>query len=257
MVATELAWIAEDLRPLARPTADLNGDPRNARKHNKKNLSALEASLKKFGQRKPVVVRREGMIVEAGNGTLECAKRLGWTHVACVVVDDDDTSATGYALADNRTAELAEWDYEQLEELLLELREEDEDVIGWSERDLEALLGDLGSTPEGEDPGAGEVPVEPVSKPGVIYHLGPHKLLCGSSTDAEAVARLMAGEKARLMATDPPYLVDYDGTNHREPSAERCDEREGREHGALARLQGSALGDAVPRLHQNRAPASG
>ncbi|MCO5171145.1 MAG: DNA methylase [Planctomycetes bacterium] len=215
-----LEHIAESLRPLAVPLASLTLDPANARRHPERNLGAVEASLRLYGQRKPVVVRRQGMIVEAGNGTVEAARRLGWAHVAAVIVDDDPITATGYSIADNRTAELAEWDDEALSKLLLELEKGDVDLdaLGWNERELDDLLEGLdgrpGDEPQGEDAGPTEPPEEPVSQPGEVYALGPHRLLCGDSTDAEAVARLMAGEKARLMATDPPYLVDYDGTNH-------------------------------------------
>lgn len=217
--APDLSYIAEPLRPLALAMSDLVSDPANARRHPERNLSSIEASLRTYGQRKPIVVRRGGMVVTAGNGTLEAARRLGWTHLAAVVVDDDPITATGYAISDNRTAELAEWDEEALGKLLTELRAEDVDLgsLGWSDEDLERLLDELEGGEEGgegEDPGAGDPPEVAVSKPGEIYALGPHRLLCGDSTDAEAVARLMGGEKAVLLATDPPYLVDYQGGNH-------------------------------------------
>ena len=139
----KLDHIAESLRPLAVPVADLNLDPANARLHPDRNLATIEASLRVYGQRKPIVVRREGMVVEAGNGTLEAAKRLGWTHVAAVLVDDDPITATGYALADNRSAELAAWDEAALGRLLSDLRDEevDTEALGWSDAELERLLG--------------------------------------------------------------------------------------------------------------------
>ncbi len=137
-----LSYIAESLRPLAVPLADLSPDPVNARLHPDRNLAAIEGSLRAYGQRKPVVVRKAGMVVEAGNGTLEAAKRLGWTHLAAVLVDDDPITATGYAIADNRAAELAAWDEEVLGRLLTELRAEEVDVeaLGWTDAELKALL---------------------------------------------------------------------------------------------------------------------
>ena len=105
-----LEHIVEPLRALAVGVEELHEDPANARVHPDRNLDAVKASLARFGQRKPIVVRAQGMIVEAGNGTLRAAKALGWTHVAVVVVDDDGVTAAGYAIADNRTAELADWD---------------------------------------------------------------------------------------------------------------------------------------------------
>jgi ParB-like chromosome segregation protein Spo0J len=137
-----LAYIAESLRPLAVPVASLNPDPANARRHPDRNLAAIEASLRVYGQRKPVVVRREGMVVEAGNGTLDAAKKLGWTHLAVVLVDDDPITATGYAIADNRTAELAAWDEEALGRLLGELQAEEVDLesLGWTDAELKQLI---------------------------------------------------------------------------------------------------------------------
>lgn len=137
-----LDHIAAQLRPLAVAVAELNADPANARLHPDRNLAAIEASLRVYGQRKPLVVRREGMVVEAGNGTLEAAKRLGWTHVAVVLVDDDPITATGYAIADNRSAELAAWDEEALGRLLAELKDEevDLDALGWSDAELKQLI---------------------------------------------------------------------------------------------------------------------
>ena len=102
---------------------ELSLDPKNARKHSQRNLEAIAASLNKFGQRKPIVVHRG--VVLAGNGTLEAAKSLGWTEidVAEVPEDWDNDTAKAYALADNRTAELAEWDESELAKQLLELQD--------------------------------------------------------------------------------------------------------------------------------------
>lgn len=103
-------------------------DPRNARKHSTTNLSAIAHSLSRFGQRKPIVVR--GSQVLAGNGTIEAARSLGWTEIQVVRVPDewDDDTAMAYALADNRTAELAEWDEAELAQQLIELESRDWDI---------------------------------------------------------------------------------------------------------------------------------
>ncbi len=92
--------------------SDLKEDPRNARKHGNRNLASIQNSLNDLGQQKPIVVK-EGIIV-AGNGTFRAAKALGWEEIAIVEFDGDDAMARQFALADNRTAELAEWDYEVL-----------------------------------------------------------------------------------------------------------------------------------------------
>ncbi len=110
----------------------LKPDPMNARRHDAKNLTAISNSLKRFGQRKPIVITGDGTVV-AGNGTLAAALQLGWTELACARVPRNWTheEIKAYALADNRTAELAEWDPSMLAEQLLEL-----DAVGWDVSDL-------------------------------------------------------------------------------------------------------------------------
>ena len=115
-----------------RRISDLTADPENARTHDKKNLDAIASSLEKFGQRKPIVVMPTGVIL-AGNGTWAAAKQLGWTEITVSVTpaDWDYATAKAYALADNRTAELADWDTDILASQLIEL-----DSVGWEAKDL-------------------------------------------------------------------------------------------------------------------------
>jgi hypothetical protein len=120
-----LPYIAEDLRALAIPIDQLVPDPRNARKHDERNVATIANSLKRFGQLKPIVVNVANMVVEAGNGTVAAARLLGWTHLAAVKVVHDEATQTGFALADNRTAELATWDDVLLAQLVVELAEQD------------------------------------------------------------------------------------------------------------------------------------
>lgn len=126
----------------------LTSDPENARKHSEKNLDAIRASLKEFGQRRPLVVANGAngsLVVIAGNGTLEAAKSLGWTEVAITRVprDWDYHRARAYAIADNRTAELASWDDDVLASQLLEL-----DANGWEL----ATVGFENLDPDGAEP---------------------------------------------------------------------------------------------------------
>jgi len=116
--AGEYPWIAEDLWPLAVPVEGLEVDPRNARTHDAANVKAIAASLHRFGQRRPIVVNRKNNQVEAGNGTLLAARELGWSDIAVVWVEDDESAQVGYSIADNRTAELAGWNNQLLAELL-------------------------------------------------------------------------------------------------------------------------------------------
>jgi site-specific DNA-methyltransferase (adenine-specific) len=177
---------------------DLDLDPRNARKHDEKNLKAIADSLEQFGQRKPIVVW--GRTVVAGNGTMAAARSLGWTEITIARVPDDWSAdqVKAYALADNRSAELAEWDEQVLAAQLLELQEAEFDVelLGF-----ELPVDELQEVVEDEMP---EV-IEPKSKLGDVWMLGRHKLICGNATDIATVAKLMAGTKADLVLTDPPF----------------------------------------------------
>lgn len=247
------AKITADLLPLARPISELTHDPRNARLHGAKNLAAIRASLERFGQRKPVVVRRSDGRVLAGNGTMDAALAIGWTHLACVMVDDTDPEAVAYGLADNRTAELADWNEEVLAQLMSELEAAGaEEGLGWTDRQVEALLADAAEA-RGEDPGAEPPPAVPVSVPGKVYQLGPHRLACGDSTNRELVAALYGEDRARMVWTDPPYGVAYAGKNEmlnafgKGNSNQTPIEGDDASPEEVAALIASALG-AIPRM---------
>src|SRR5947207_240298 len=137
--APSLAYIAEPLRHLAVPIETLTLDPANARKHDQRNLSAIAGSLKRFGQRFPIVVQRQRMVVRAGNGRLMAAKDLGWTHLAALVVDESDVEAVSFSLADNRTSDLSSFDDEALTALLQSLPPEMFEVTGFNSDDLQEL----------------------------------------------------------------------------------------------------------------------
>jgi hypothetical protein len=151
-----------------------------------------------------VVNRRTGTI-EAGNGTLQAALALGWSHLAVVYVDDDPTTAAGFTIADNRTAELAEWDREALDKLLSDLKTNDP-LLDQMLADLGTSLGQVrqGRTDPDEVP---EPPDEPLTCPGDLWILGNHRLLCGDAGNAEDVDRLVDGVAIQLVVSDPPYNV--------------------------------------------------
>lgn len=122
--------------------ADLSNDPANARKHSQRNIEAIVASLRRFGQQKPIVVDSTG-VVRAGNGTLEAARVLGWETIEGVVTTLQGVEATAYAIADNRTAELAEWDDEVLAAQLNGIATDDDELLaacGYDELELEKIL---------------------------------------------------------------------------------------------------------------------
>jgi len=131
--------IAPALKGLAIAIDELTPDPDNARLHPERNMRAIETSLATYGQLKPIVVRRDGMVVMAGNGTLQAAKNLGWTLIAVSVIDMTEAQAAGFGLADNRTAELAAWDFEVVSRLERLASDAGLPVIGWTTDELEVL----------------------------------------------------------------------------------------------------------------------
>ncbi|MDQ3779193.1 MAG: hypothetical protein M3354_01410, partial [Chloroflexota bacterium] len=201
--------------------ADLLPDPRNAREHSERNLDLIAQSLTEVGAARSIVVDEFGTIL-AGNATVQAAHHAGITQVRLVEADGTELIAvrrTGLsleqkrrlALLDNRTAELATWDTEVLASLV-----DDTDLSAlWEADELHDLLGDPDEPVFLADPEhVPEPPEDPVTHPGDLWVLGPHRLLCGDSTKAPDVARLMNGQRTVLMATDPPYLVNYQGGNH-------------------------------------------
>jgi DNA modification methylase len=184
-----------------RSVKDLSSDPANARKHSDRNIESIMASLRRFGQQKPIVVDLSN-VVRAGNGTLEAAKRLGWETIAVVQSDLTGADMSAYAIADNRTAELAEWDDEILKATLEGLDDALRDAAGFDLKELDEILKEPQEVTEDDVP---EPPVDPITKPGDLWILGDHRVLCGDSTKAEDVARLMGGNRSDMVFTDPPY----------------------------------------------------
>jgi DNA modification methylase len=203
------------------PIDSVYEDPANTRLHGERNLESIVNSLRRWGQVEPLVVRKGDRRIIGGNGRHVAMKKLGWTECEIVEVDVTDSQAAALSIALNRTAELAEWDEQALATMLNSLQAEGFDVgdIGFDDAELAALLDGLDIEPGGSDPDLEqdeipEPPAEPFTKRGDLWLLGEHRLLCGDCTNPEDVRRVMKGERAILFATDPPYLVDYDGTNH-------------------------------------------
>ena len=204
--------IIESLKNLAVAIDSLQGLPGNPRKG---DVDAVAESLKRFGQRKPIVARKDDGTIIAGNHTWQAAKKLGWKEIAVAYVGDDDTTAQAYALADNRTAELGSYDEQALKDLIDKVAAVDPDLVrtsGWSDDAVKELVDKIESElpkdfNEDEVP---EPPVEPVTKLGDIWQLGRHRLMCGDSTDEANVACLMNGAKADMVFTDPPYGINLD-----------------------------------------------
>jgi len=121
------------------PIESISPDPANARSHGERNLEAIRDSLRAFGQQKPIVVDARGIVI-AGNGTLEAAKRLGWTEIAIVRTELDPGQATAFGIADNRTGELAEWNDEVLRSLLDTMDDDMLEVLAFDQKEIDALV---------------------------------------------------------------------------------------------------------------------
>lgn len=197
------------------PLAELVPDPANARTHDKHNLAAIKESLTAFGQVEPLVVQRGTNRLIAGHGRLAAMQALGWTECDVVEHEVSDVRAAAMGVALNRTAELAGWDDEALAKILQTLAAEDALAgVGYDDKEVDQLLREAGLNTSGmDDAGPEEPPEKPVTRLGDLWILGDHRLLCGDSTKAEDVARVLNGETAALLSTDPPYCVNYTGND--------------------------------------------
>lgn len=193
------------------PLDELHLDPANAREHGERNLETIRASLERFGQAEPLVVHAGTGRVIGGNGRLVAMREMGWTEADIVEIETDDVTATALGIALNRTAELATWDEAALGRILESLRTEGAlDGIGFTDADMDDLISSLGDETVEEDV-VPELPETATTKLGDLWILGEHRLLCGDSTNLDDVRRVMDGDQAAIVSTDPPYLVDYTG----------------------------------------------
>ena len=183
----------------------------NPRK-NEASIDKVAASIKEFGFKQPIVIDKNGVIV-VGHTRLEAAKRLGWEKVPCIRANDlTDEQARGYRLADNKTSEFSEWDYELLTDELDNIFDIDMADFGFD-------LSFDDEEPEVVEDDVPDVPEEPKAVLGDLYEMGGHRLICGDSTDITVIDRLMDGNKADMVFTDPPYNVamsrsKVDGSNN-------------------------------------------
>lgn len=176
-------------------------NPRN----NDDAVDAVANSIKEFGWQQPIVVDNDRVII-AGHTRYKAAKKLGYKEVPIVVADNlTKEQVNAYRLADNKSGELAEWDDAELQEELDKIMDIDMSDFGF-ELDT-ALENDEVIDDDYEE----EIPEIPKSKPGQIYQLGRHRLMCGDSTKPEDVEKLMNDQRADLLITDPPYNVAYEG----------------------------------------------
>jgi DNA modification methylase len=191
---------------------------RNARTHSDEQIAQIAGSIKEFGFNNPVLIDKGNGVI-AGHGRLAAARKLGLKEVPCIRLEHlTETQRKAYILADNRIALNSGWEAELLSLELSELLDGGVNLesLGFDADEIDALLNKIepteGLTDEDATP---EVPEEPVTKPGDVWILGKHRLMCGDSTSVDAVDKLMAGQKADMVFTDPPYGVSYEDSKGR------------------------------------------
>ncbi len=206
-----MSWVAERIEhwPLAR----LLPYARNARTHSGDQVAQIAASIVEFGFTNPILVGGDGVIV-AGHGRLVAARKLGLEVVPVVVLDHlSPTQRRALVIADNRIAENAGWDDAMLRTELESLQDDgfDLDLTGFDPDALAELMAGEETDQAGEvdDDDMPEEEVAVVSRPGDLWVLGEHRVLCGDATDPESFARLLDGAQADMVFVDPPYNVDY------------------------------------------------
>ncbi|MGX7926563.1 site-specific DNA-methyltransferase [Tsuneonella sp. HG094] len=220
VLCNELAALERRLGSIEyRPIASLKKYENNPRKHPEKQLVKLGGSIEEFGFTMPVLIDEHDTIV-AGEARVEAAKRIGMTEVPVIVAHHwSAAQVRAYRLADNKLASMAQWDADALAIELAAIIEFDEspiEVLGWDSAEIDLILEDAVANDDSGAPSdsADEQvapPGSPVTRPGDLWQLGPHRLLCGSSLDATSWAALLAGEIAAMVFTDPPYNVPVSG----------------------------------------------
>lgn len=181
---------------------------KNNPRNNDEAVGPVAESIKEFGFKVPIVIDKNGEIVN-GHTRYKAAKKLGLETVPVIVADDlSEEQIKAFRLADNKVGEIAAWDLDLLNEELNDILDLDMSAFGF---DVLDNLDDLIEDEKDLDDFTETVPDEPKSKLGDIYQLGSHKLMCGDSTNGADVKKLMNGELADLLLTDPPYNVAYEG----------------------------------------------
>jgi len=186
----------------------------NARTHSAAQITKLRSSLREFGFVNPIIVDRDYSVI-AGHGRLIAAKEEGFSEVPCVFVDYlTEAQKKAYIIADNRYAEDAGWDEEllRLEIESLQGMEFNVELLGFDPAELNKLLTNDDDIQEDDFDVEAELQKPALTKPGDVWILGKHRLVCGDSTKPETYKVLMDGKKANLVVTDPPYNVNYEGS---------------------------------------------
>jgi len=220
-----------------RPIGDLIPYVNNSRIHSDDQINQIVSSMREWGFTNPVLVDEENSII-AGHGRVAAAKKLSIDEIPCVILEGlTEAQKKAYVIADNKLALNAGWDEELLAVEIEGLKDLDFELglLGFDEDELANILGDgivEGLTDEDAVP---EIPDEPITKEGDIWILGNHRLMCGDSTSIDAVERLMDGQKADMVFTDPPYGMSYGGGRAAGSTPK----------GARVKAHGEIIGDAL------------
>jgi len=207
-------WPVETLVPYAR----------NPRTHSEEQVAQIAASIVEFGFNNPVLVDSKAGVI-AGHGRLLAARKLGLAQVPVIVLDHlDENQRRAYLLADNRLSELAGWDSELLAGELKDLADAgfDATLAGFDSKEIDDFLASIEKTVTAADEPIDAIPaapIEAVTKPGDLWLIGPHRLICGDCRDRAVVDRLFEGRKANVVVTSPPYATQrqYDPSSGFEP----------------------------------------
>ena len=205
-----------DLQVVRWPVERLIPYARNARTHSAEQVAQIAASIAEFGWTSPILAGSDGIII-AGHARLQAARKLGMTEVPVIILDHlSEAQRRALVIADNRLALNAGWDEEMLRVELDALREDDFnlELLGFADDEIEALLAEPVAPVAGntDDDAVPETPETAVTVPGDVWLLGGHRLLCGDATQMEAVEKVLAGDLADMVFTDPPYNVNYGAT---------------------------------------------
>lgn len=198
---------------LSKKVAELIPYASNSRTHSDEQVAQIAASIKEFGWTNPILIDGENGII-AGHGRLMAARKLGQTEVPVIELKDmTEAQKKAYVIADNKLALNAGWDNEILKIEIEALKEVgfDIDLLGFDEKELGLLLEPEQVQGLTDEDAAPAVPDEPQTKPGDIYQLGKHRVMCGDSTSMDDLETLCEGQLVDMWLTDPPYNVAYEG----------------------------------------------
>jgi site-specific DNA-methyltransferase (adenine-specific) len=180
----------------------------NPRKNDGAAVEKVASSIREFGFKVPIIIDKAGTIV-AGHTRYKASKKLGLVEVPCIIAEDlTETQIKAFRIADNRTAEESSWDFELLSVEVESLDDFDLSILGFDEKEMARILRDDAVV---DDDFYEEPPENPNTRPGDIWILGKHRVICGDATVRDDISKLMGDALSDLVLTDPPYNVDYEG----------------------------------------------